>query len=112
MELLKLINLISLTKDDDGKTIKACIGDKVSIRLQTNPSTGFMWMQGDTTAGMLDEIIYDPILPNAPMGASTFVTFTFKITSAGDIHLFYARSFEPTTPAQQWFKVMVACNTT
>ena len=97
---------MQLTELNNNTTIDASIGDMIEIRLKTNPSTGFMWTQENSTAGVIDKLVYDPHVPGAKIGASTFVTIFFKITDGGEINLFYVGRREPS-PGDRWFNVLV-----
>lgn len=99
------VNIINLTEKDNGSTIIANKNDRVVITLTWNPSSGFFWQEGDTTAGSLEELKHDP--GDEKPGAISNVIFKFKITGEGLLQLNYARPWAETAPPAKWFSVNV-----
>jgi len=99
-------NKILISQDDDGKDVHANTGDLVVLRLPSNPATGYLWMQGDTTAGHLEQVVHDQA--NKP-GTEVLVTFVFKVAQTGDINLYYARPWDELATPKRLFSVHVIC---
>jgi len=92
---------INLTKADNGKTIKANVGDTVLIKLKAGPSTGFTWSPVKLAKGSSVEFKSRKYVSSAktrrPMpGQGGNTTFTYSVTKAGKavITLNYRRPWE------------------
>lgn len=95
----------SLTEIDNNKTIYAVVNDTATIVLKSNPSTGFMWQQVNTSAGKLLEVKYGPAskIPGRPVD----VKFVFSLQQNGILLLSYSRPWEESEPPEKWFQIGV-----
>lgn len=97
---------IQLTDSDNGKSIKAAVGDVVALNLTWNPSTGYFWQSSDITAGELIELKHEG--GETKPGESTHVVFKVKIKGAGVIEFMYARPWSETESPGKWFVITVS----
>jgi predicted secreted protein len=97
--------IVNLTDKDNGSTVIAKKDDRVIITLTWNPSSGFFWQEGDTTAGTLEELKHDP--GDEIPGSLNTVIFKFKIIAEGLLQLNYARPWAETAPPAKWFSVNI-----
>jgi inhibitor of cysteine peptidase len=89
--------LIQLTKENDKETVKAAIGDILSLALESNPTTGFDWALDTIGEGLLAvrENKFEAG-ESAAIGAGGKRVFRFETMTPGrgQIKLKYMRSWE------------------
>jgi predicted secreted protein len=102
---------ITLTNSDSGAPVSIKAGQTLAVRLDSNPSTGYVWQvrQADGAVLILQG---DPqyIAPaDAPPGAGGVQVFRFTAATAGQstLTLVYRRPFEPDAAPAQTFSVQV-----
>ena len=103
-----------MTRDDNGKTLKVKVGDVVSVKIRSNPTTGYSWAQ---IAGKTDEKVLKSNggeykvdeHPAGMVGVGGSETWTFTALAPGktDISLGYARPWEKDKEPAQTFKLTV-----
>ncbi|MEE2826988.1 MAG: protease inhibitor I42 family protein [Planctomycetota bacterium] len=99
---------LKLTNADNGKSLQVTVGQKIQIRLDSNPTTGFRW--NNTTRSkklkLAGEISYQP--GGTALGSGGVSTATFKAVQVGKgkIVLEYKRDFEDK-PAAKTFSVKI-----
>lgn len=91
---------INVTAKENGKTVKAAIGNLVRITLESNPSTGFNWELRDFEFGAADFYSSDLVARktgNVLFGAPGDTVITLQAIKPGkqDIKLVYRRQWEP-----------------
>ena len=99
-----------LTETDSGRTIDLRMGDRLSISLGGNPTTGYTWQ---VTA--VDEQVLAPLgepgyaASSEALGAGGVFAFEFKAVAAGKtaLRLVYRRPWEKRRRPAQTFKVDV-----
>ncbi len=96
--------IFTVTEKDNNTSLQTSVGDVVEVSLTWNPSTGYFWQSGDSTAGDIIEIKHEGGDPTP--GANAVVYFKFKIKAAGVIELLYARPWSETSP-NKWFTLRV-----
>ena len=108
---------INLKVSDDGRTVKAAVGDIVLIKLQANRSTGFLWSAASQAKGSVVELKSQRYLTAAQMSAEIqpmpgqggATTFTYRVVRAGKatISLAYRRPGEKKTKPAKSFTVEI-----
>ncbi|MFC2062905.1 protease inhibitor I42 family protein [Chloroflexota bacterium] len=69
------------------------IGDKITVKLCSNPSTGFQWSYDITTTGVLKEEDYDFEEPEETIpGAAGIEVWTFEAVEEGTTEVKFAYS--------------------
>jgi inhibitor of cysteine peptidase len=102
---------ITLTEQDNGRTIEISKDSTFAVTLQSNPTTGYAW-----TVAIVDSTVvqqqgdkeYKQGNTDANIvGAGGAETFTFRAMAAGQttLQLIYSRSWETDIPPIQTFEV-------
>jgi predicted secreted protein len=101
---------VVVTERDNGKTVKAAVGEQIVVRLASNPTTGYQWRTGKLDPVHLKPVCesrYEP--PNGHLvGAGGTEVFTFTTLKPGKtrLRLEYVRSWE-NKPIKT-FRVIIA----
>jgi inhibitor of cysteine peptidase len=102
---------VTVTKEKAGQVIDLRPGDQVSITLEGNPTTGFMW---ETQPAVDQKILVQAGEPSfqadsKAVGAGGTITLTFQAVDPGqaDVNLVYHRPWETNVPPVQTFKITV-----
>lgn len=99
---------MKLTKEDHGKTVTVTKGDIITIILDTNPSTGYGWLDNGITAGEVESVGYDDSeVPPDFIGSPIKIIYKIKIDKPGKIKLCYCRPWAERTAALKSFEVNV-----
>jgi inhibitor of cysteine peptidase len=82
------MSVVTLSRGDNGKTIEAQTGDSIVVRLDENPTTGFVWAidKGNDEILPLQNSDY-AMAPGVGVGGGGQRTFTFKAQKAGTVSL-------------------------
>lgn len=104
---------IELTAADGGKTVRAAVGNLVTITLQSNPSTGYNWELRDFDYGVADFYKSETVAAdsgNVLFGAPSKTVVTLQAVKPGtqDIKLVYRRLWEPPDQVAQTFEFRLA----
>jgi predicted secreted protein len=102
--------LISLSENDNGRTVDLQVGDKLDVVLKENPSTGFIW---ETES--LDETIVKQIgepefkADTGAIGSGGSKTFHFEVVASGQTYLklILHRPWETDVPPSMTFEVTI-----
>ncbi len=106
-------NEVSLTNEDNGKTVSLHTGDTLVINLRGNITTGYSWNVVEPQPSMLTvlgklyrQYVPDPHRPGVCGSPGTFI-FRFQAASVGSSELAfaYARCWEKNIPPTQTFKI-------
>jgi inhibitor of cysteine peptidase len=102
---------VKITQAEQGKTVKAKVGDTLVVSLEGNPSTGYTWVTKDLPRFLSQEgePAFTKTDSSGAVGAPGMVDTTFKATAAGsgDLVLEYKRPWETTaTPAKTFSAVI------
>jgi inhibitor of cysteine peptidase len=96
----------TLLLDDSDNNSHLClyVGDTLTIKLSSNPSTGYSWGQPEVSHLQLTSTDSEPG-SSKRVGEPGFETFSFKATEAGEstLTLTYFRPFEKDKPPAQTF---------
>jgi predicted secreted protein len=99
-ESIPVTDTISITAKENGRTVKAAVGNLIRITLESNPSTGFNWELRDFEFGAA--IFYSSDLVarqagNVLFGAPGDTVITLQAVKPGrqNITLVYRRQWEP-----------------
>jgi len=112
--LLRPAKPITLTENDDGKTINAKVGQVICIKLQSNPSTGYDWYI-KTKPDIVEAVGSTEYTSNKDerlVGAPGITQFEFKVTEkgTGKLTLIYKRNWEGELPSSQMFSITINAN--
>jgi inhibitor of cysteine peptidase len=101
---------MALTSADNGKTFNAVVGDKITVTLDGNPTTGFTWETEQLNIAQLQQI-GEPEYTAASslLGSAGTYVFTFTVVGPGEasLKLIYHRTWEEGVPPEQTFEVTV-----
>jgi inhibitor of cysteine peptidase len=77
-----------LTSNDDGASVNARPGDRLVVRLEENPTTGYRWAvdEGEGSVLRLAGSDYE-VEPAAGIGGGGHRVLTFDVTGAGAVTL-------------------------
>jgi inhibitor of cysteine peptidase len=101
---------VKLTEEQNGGFVALIVNDVVSIKIDGNPSTGYVWEVENLDINLLLQVgDVESISNNNLPGSGSFFTFTFKAVGTGVTHLrlIYYRPFETQTPPLRIFDVTV-----
>ena len=98
--------VVSLTSKDNGKTITVTLGQKIQIQLDSNPTTGYTWVDQSKSSAirLMGDVKY--AASEGAIGSGGVSTANFMTTQVGnsEIKLGYLRTFEDK-PAVKQFQV-------
>ena len=102
---------VIVTDKENGKTVSVQIGQRLLVRLPSNPSTGYEWSLDKTDEKLLTpdgESAFDVAAANVE-GAPTIQTLFFKAKSVGKIalELKYTRPWEKDAAPEKVYKITV-----
>jgi inhibitor of cysteine peptidase len=83
---------VTLTEADNGKSIAVALGEKVVLRLNENPTTGFRWAV-DTGDNEIIELRSSEYIraPGSAVGGGGQRVFVFEARRSGSFHLLLAK---------------------
>jgi inhibitor of cysteine peptidase len=105
---------LALTKDDNGKSFDVKVGDTISVVLEGNATTGYMWQSAMpeqasplVTLNNGEGNYTQDSVPSGTVGAGGMYTFIFTAVAAGQVQLElkYWRPFEPQSEPLETFSV-------
>jgi inhibitor of cysteine peptidase len=102
---------VVVSESNYGKSIQVFVGQKLQVRLASNPTTGYSWSVRETPAQLQltkSDYAADPQGKNAP-GVARYQTVEFMAKSAGkgELKLGYRRPREKDTPPARTFSVTI-----
>jgi len=102
---------IKLTKNDNGKTVEARVGESVVIELPENPTTGYLWtlnVKEETGTASLSNSRYTAPKQSGIGGGGTRM-FTVKVQSSGivTVDMKLRRQWEPESTAIDRFNTVI-----
>ena len=107
-------NITELTFDNKGSSVVLEKGDKINIKLESNPTTGYSWIlskETDTTiVSLIDSKFVQTEKEEELVGAGGYEVFTFQAKKSGqtEIILAYQRSWEEEELKEEFlFKINI-----
>ena len=104
-------HLTSLTESQDGSTLSLKPGDGFTVKLPSNPTTGYSWQVLEIDSGIL-EMVGEPVFqPDSNeqglVGAGGTETLHFEAKRSGEssLSLGYARPWEADEPPLKTFTI-------
>lgn len=102
---------VIVTDKEDGKTVTVKVGQRLLVKLESNPSTGYGWSLDKTDEKLLapdGEATFDVGDTNME-GAPTIQTLFFKAKGIGKValELKYTRPWEKDTAPAKVYKITV-----
>lgn len=100
---------VEVTAADAGKTVRASVGNLISVTLQSNPSTGYNWELRDFDYGVSDFYKSETVAANTGnvlFGAPTKTVITLQAVKPGtqEVKLVYRRLWEPPDQVAETFQ--------
>lgn len=104
----------ALSEKDDNQTISVKAGDKIEIKLKSNPTTGYGWKVASVSGNSVKQdgaisYVTDPLPPNSPplVGRGGYSVVKFDAVSAGKVTITmeYCRPWEKNKPAARTFTI-------
>ena len=98
----------TLTAENAGQTIELNVGDKFSVELEGNPSTGYTWEVAEMDTALLIQVGETEFeTDNDLVGASGVLILRFESIGTGEtpLHLVYHRPWEEDIPPEETFDV-------
>lgn len=100
----KRLKAVRLNGKDNGKTIKVTLGQKIQIQLESNPTTGYTWVDQSKSKSirLMGDVKYKA--SGEGVGSGGVSTASFKTTAEGasEIKLGYLRTFEDKPAIKQF----------
>ncbi len=107
-------SIAELTFDDKGKSFELEKGDRINIKLESNPTTGYEWILGEETdtsvVSLFDSKFVQTEKEEELVGVGGYEIFTFKAENSGqtEIILTYKRSWEEEELKEEFlFKINI-----
>ncbi|MGB7848998.1 MAG: protease inhibitor I42 family protein [Candidatus Acidiferrum sp.] len=101
----------SLLLDESDESTHICLypGDTLTIKLVSNPTTGFTWTNPESPTNLALLSSKSTRDPADPVGAPGFQVFSFNATAPGEsvLVLKYLRPFEKNTPPAKMFHLFI-----
>ncbi|HNX90426.1 MAG TPA: protease inhibitor I42 family protein [Candidatus Omnitrophota bacterium] len=100
---------IALTEKDDGRKIRISTGESMSVSLESNPTTGYIWEPAELDGKILKFKKGDFKPSSDLVGAPGRQIFCFKGMLKGktSLKLIYHRSWEKSVPSAKTFSITV-----
>jgi inhibitor of cysteine peptidase len=106
----------TITDADKGGTIHLKAGDALEVRLNANPTTGYMWylkkesthllkLTGQSQTNPPEPVAGQPVMLGQPV--VQIFKFQAKQPGEGVLLLHYVRSWDPPLPDEQQFQIHV-----
>ncbi len=103
----KSTDFVIVDKNADGTEIELETGQKLAIKLEGNPTTGYVWeiKNGCALLRQLDESAFEP--ESDLIGAPGTQTLVFEVVKTGNetLELAYNRPWEEDTPPAKTFSI-------
>lgn len=102
--------VLEINEEQNGGMVAMIVYDMLTIRIEGNPTTGFVWEPDNVDGGLIEPVGEPKYSPNNHLrgGSGTF-SFTFQARKAGvaPLRLIYHRRFEKNVPPARTFHVTV-----
>lgn len=101
---------VTVTQEDDNRSVKLQVGDILEVTLDANPTTGYQWEVTQVDTSVLKET-GEPVYATSEAGLGSGVKVTLRFEAAADgettLNLAYHRPFETDTPPAKTFSLSV-----
>ncbi len=100
----------TITDADKGGMVHLKTGETLELRLNSNPTTGFMWYLKKGSTSLLKLTSQSQTEPTeSGVGRPIHQVFEFQAKQPGDgvLLLHYVRSWDPPSPDEQQFQIHV-----
>jgi inhibitor of cysteine peptidase len=105
--------VLALDESANGRAVQLAVGQRVTVTLDSNPSTGYAWVLADSVGGALARD-GAPVYTQRPaepgmvgVGGEQVWTFRAARAGTGTLRLTYGRSFEPDAEPAETFTAPV-----
>jgi predicted secreted protein len=97
------------TFDDPAQAVRVAVGERFAVRLETNPSTGYLW-HAEADDRYLELIEQSFELGSGAVGAAGYEVCRFRALVSGEtqINLQYRRPWEQEPIQTQQFRVEIS----
>jgi len=99
---------VELDAQENGQSVEVASGDKFTITLEGNPTTGYSWEVSEFDQAVV-ELVGEPDYKtdSKMIGSGGVYTFTFKAAAAGttNLKLIYHRSWEEDVEPEKVYEV-------
>jgi inhibitor of cysteine peptidase len=108
------VGAVTLWDNDNGRRVPVRVGATITVRLNSNPTTGYSWNLPDGGAPSILQLLGTPRVERPagqPLGAPGTQVYRFKVVSAGQgtLRLLYQRPWEKgIQAARKWEAALVA----
>lgn len=101
--------MLTLTEQDDGRQVRARVGEVLEVRLAENATAGYRWAVDADDARVLEPVEQDADYPDAAVGAGGQAIFRFKVVAPGaaTLRLKYWRRWEGEGSAVKRFAATI-----
>ena len=99
-----------IEEDAAGSTVTLCRGQKLTVRLRGNPTTGFIWEKSAGADAVLAQLGEPQFAPDSrALGAGGIYSFSFQASAVGSAPLkfIYHRPFESVAASTRIFEVTI-----
>jgi inhibitor of cysteine peptidase len=101
--------MVTLTDQDNGRSLPVHVGDVIEVQLAENATTGYRWAPDDYDAKVLELAGAAADYPKAGVGAGGKAIFRYRVVGVGSgkLSLKYWRQFEGERSINKRFAVTV-----
>ncbi len=106
----KHVTLMSLSENDNGRTVELQVEDKLDVVLNETPSTGLIWETESVDGTIMKQIGEPEFKPDTDaIGSGGKKTFHFEAVASGqtDLKLIHHRPLETSVPPSMTFEVTI-----
>ena len=101
---------VRVTEADNGKKIELHVGDKMTVELQGNPTTGYTWKEESKEEPLLTPLVEEYATSSTLCGAGGTFSFTATAVLKGESHLHfvYLRPWETDSAPEKTFDITLS----
>jgi predicted secreted protein len=109
LAMARMPDPVTASAGDAGKTVSLKVGQRLEVRLPSQPGTGAIWSPAPGSTNLLKyEGAKSEGAANIPGGTETEVlTFTATGAGKGELKLEYSRPWQETVPPEKTFSLTV-----
>jgi inhibitor of cysteine peptidase len=91
VEVVEPVEEVEIDESNNGKQVDLGLGEILAVRLESNPSTGYVWEIDELDESALQQIgeaVFESSVPdNPPPGTGGWVTYRFEAVGEGESEL-------------------------